>query len=115
LTAIGDVVLVIMPAAGGAPAKLRPALVLAALPGPFQVWLLCGISSQSRGLEPGWDEPLEPASAAFVQSRLHRRSFVRLSFLDSVKEADIAGRIGTLPTPLVTRLRRRLAARLTGG
>jgi hypothetical protein len=66
-------------------------------------------------LERGWDEAIEPNSAAFALSRLHERSFVRLSYIDSVEEADIAGRIGTLPGPLVTRLRRRLAARLARG
>jgi hypothetical protein len=95
LTAVGDVVLVTLPSVGGAPAKLRPALVLAALPGPFQVWLLCGISTQSHGLERGWDEAIEPNSATFALSRPHQRSFVRLSYIDSVEDADIAGRIGT--------------------
>ena len=42
----GDIVLVRMPQAGGAPAKLRPALVLATLPGPYQDALVCGISSR---------------------------------------------------------------------
>ncbi len=52
----GDVVLIRLPQAAGGPPKLRPALVLALLPGPFQSLLICGISTRLRDLEPDWDE-----------------------------------------------------------
>lgn len=38
----GDVVLIRLPQAAGEPPKLRPALILALLPGPFQSLLICG-------------------------------------------------------------------------
>jgi mRNA-degrading endonuclease toxin of MazEF toxin-antitoxin module len=48
----GDVVLVKLPQFGGGPLKLRPALVLALLPAPFQNVLICGISTRLQDLEP---------------------------------------------------------------
>lgn len=41
----GDVVLIPLPQFAGGTAKLRPALVLSLLPGPYQNVLLCGIST----------------------------------------------------------------------
>jgi mRNA interferase MazF len=57
----GDVVLTRLPQfAGGAP-KLRPALLLASLPGPYQTQLVCGISPQLHHQQPHGDELIQPA------------------------------------------------------
>ena len=42
----GDVVLIALPQVGSAASKLRPALLLVGLPGPYQNLLLCGVSTQ---------------------------------------------------------------------
>ena len=47
-----NVVLIRLPQASGGPPKLRPALVLAELPGPFQSRLMCGISTRLRDIQP---------------------------------------------------------------
>ncbi|MBI3465661.1 MAG: type II toxin-antitoxin system PemK/MazF family toxin [Planctomycetes bacterium] len=52
----GEIVLIRLPQTGGAASKLRPALVLSNLLGPYQNVLLCGISTQLHQLQPGWDE-----------------------------------------------------------
>ena len=44
----GDVVLIPLPQVMGGSPKLRPALVLSQLPGPFQNVLVCGISTRLR-------------------------------------------------------------------
>ena len=75
----GDVVLIRLPQAGGGPPKLRPALVLAMLPGPFQNVLICGISTRLQDLQPDWDELIQPDDADYSASGLHRLSAVRLS------------------------------------
>jgi mRNA interferase MazF len=67
----GDVVLVRMPVTGGGPPKLRPALLLSVLPGPYQNLLLCGISTQLHEQQPDWDESLRPADADYKRSGLH--------------------------------------------
>ena len=43
----GDVVLIPIPESSGG-AKLRPAVVIALLPGPYQSLLICGISTRSH-------------------------------------------------------------------
>ena len=48
----GDVVLIRLPQSTGGPSKLRPALVLAIMPGPYQNVLICGISTQLQNLQP---------------------------------------------------------------
>ena len=42
----GEIVLIRLPQFGGGAQKLRPALLLATLPGPYQTHLVCGISAQ---------------------------------------------------------------------
>ena len=44
----GEIVLLRLPLPDLSPAKLRPVLVLAELPGPFEYCLVCGISSLFR-------------------------------------------------------------------
>ncbi len=47
----GDVIHILLPQLGGGPPKLRPALLLADLPGAYQNLLLCGISTQLHYLQ----------------------------------------------------------------
>jgi mRNA interferase MazF len=108
----GDVVLARMPQAAGAPTKLRPALVLAPLPGPYQTAVLCGISTRWQSLVPGWDEMVQPGDSDFAGSGLHRASAIRLSFLYAATPADITGFIGHIDPARLARLRQRLSDHL---
>jgi hypothetical protein len=100
----GEVVLIRLPDATGGPPKLRPALVLATLPGPFQSLLICGIST----LQPNWDEKIDPKDADFSASGLHRLSAIRLSYLYAAEGQEIAGCIGRIGGERLDRLRQRL-------
>lgn len=104
----GDVVLARLPGGAG-PVKLRPAVLLAAVPGPIQVALLCGISTLLKPFSLNWDEPIEPADPDFVASGLQQTSMIRLSYLRSVTAAEIVGRIDHAR---LTRLRQRLSDHL---
>ena len=55
---------------GGGAQKLRPALLLATLPGPYQTHFVCGISTQLSHLRPDWDELIQPSDFAFVSGQL---------------------------------------------
>ena len=77
----GDVVLIPLPQLGAATAKLRPALLLADLPDPYQNLLLCGISSQLHHLQANWDELLQSGDADFLASGLHSASVIRSDHL----------------------------------
>jgi mRNA-degrading endonuclease toxin of MazEF toxin-antitoxin module len=108
----GDVVLIRLPATGSGAPELRPALVLARLPGPYQNVLLSGISTQVQFLVPDWDELVQSADSDFAHSGLHRPSAVRLSYLYAADPSELAGTIGSVAAARLARLRGRLASHL---
>jgi mRNA interferase MazF len=105
----GDVALIPLPQLGGGAAKLRPALVLALLPGPYQNVLLCGISTQLHLLEPNWDEAIQPSDPDFAGSGLHQASAIRLSYLYAADATEITGVIGRIDPARLAQLRSRLS------
>jgi mRNA interferase MazF len=108
----GDVVLLPVPQlAGGAP-KLRPALVLSLLPGPFQNVLICGISTQVHKVIRDWDELMATTESDFARSGLHRNSAIRLSYLYSAERSEITGIIGEIDSSRLERLLTRLSDHL---
>jgi len=108
----GDVVLIPLTQHGGATPKLRPALLLAALPGPYQNLLICGISTQLQQLQANWDELVQAADTDFPSSGLHRASVIRLSYLHAADPTEIAGTIGQIDPSRLQRLRQRLSDHL---
>ncbi len=108
----GEVVLVPLAQAGGGPDKMRPALVLALLPGPYQNVLVCGISPQMYDLRRDWDELVGPRDDDFSGSGLHHASVIRLSYLYAADSREVAGVIGSIGDDRLQRLRARLAALL---
>ena len=105
----GDIVLLSIPQLGGGKPKLRPALVLAQLPGPYQSLLVCGISSQLEAAEDGWDEVIEAGQDVFAATGLRKSSVVRLSYLYAADSNELEGRIGSIPSDLLAKLKARLA------
>lgn len=108
----GDVVLIRLPQIGGGPTKLRPALLLAGLPGPYQNLLVCGITTQLHQQVADWDELIENGDSDYARSALHRDSVVRLSYLYAADRAEIAGAIGRIDPSRLDRLLTRLAKHL---
>jgi mRNA interferase MazF len=90
----GDVILISLPLFGGGTPKLRPALLLANFPGPYQNLLICGISTQLHLQEPNWDELVQPSDADFISSGLRHPSLIRLSYLYAADASEITGTIG---------------------
>lgn len=107
-----DVVLIALPQIAGGVPKLRPALLLADLPGPYQNLLLCGISTQLHQLQVNWDELLDASDADFAGSGLHQASVIRLSYLYAADLREIAGVIGAIDPTRWARLRQRLSDHL---
>jgi mRNA interferase MazF len=107
----GDVVLIPLPDIAGV-LKLRPALVLADLPGLYQSLLICGISTQMFQIQPNWDEAIQRGNADFAQSGLHQDSAIRLSYLRAASPTEVVRAIGKLDPSRLTRLRTRLADHL---
>lgn len=110
----GDVVLIRLPQTAGGPPKLRPALVLALLPGPFQSVLICGVSTRLRDLQADWDKPIGPEDGDYSSSGLHQRSAIRLSYLYAADVREMSGPIGRIAPPRLQRLRQRVIYLLGG-
>jgi mRNA interferase MazF len=108
----GDVVLIRMAQFAGGPLKLRPARLLAILPGPYQTHLVCGISTQLHQEQPAWDELIQPGDSDYTGSGLHRASIVRLSYLHATDPNETAGVIGQVEPARLERLLTRLADHL---
>ena len=108
----GDVVLIPLPQLGGGSSKLRPALVVVLLPGPYQNVLLCGISTQLHLLLPNWDDLIQTTDSDFAASGLHQESVIRLSYLYAADASEITGVIGSVDPIRLARVRTRLADHL---
>lgn len=109
----GQIVLFRFPQADLAAGKLRPALLLGALPGPYDDWLICMISSQLRHFTRDFDEIVTEPDSDFSQSGLKAPSVIRAGRLAVVEGNMLLGAIGTIAPERLKRIKGRLAAWLT--
>jgi mRNA interferase MazF len=94
--------------------KLRPALLLSEVPGPYDDWLICMISSQVRQRVEGFDELIEEDDKDFPHSGLKVTSVIRIGRLAAVEGQILAGSIGTISPERMQRIRRKLAKWIGG-
>jgi mRNA interferase MazF len=106
----GEIVLLRMPQPDLLEGKLRPVLVLSALPGRFGDVLVWGVSSQLHQEIPQWDERLTPDDPDFATSGLKVASVTRLYWLAAVSPDVSVGALGFIAQDRLLRLRQRLAA-----
>jgi mRNA interferase MazF len=104
----GDVVLARFPFTDGSGMKLRPALVLAQVPGPHDDYLVLFISSQLRTAVAGVDIVLGRQHPAFGRSGLKVPSVLRIGKLATVSTALIVGPLGKIDDPLLAEVVGRL-------
>ena len=81
----GQIVLFTFPLADLAHGKSRPALLLGRLPGPYDDWLMCMISSQTRHYVEGFDEIVSEDTPDFATSGLKTASVIRVGRLAVVE------------------------------
>jgi len=105
----GQVVLFRFPRTDLEEGKLRPALLLGKLPGEYDDWLLCMISSQLHHYVAGFDEIIEESDADFVGSGLKKTSVIRIGRLAAVEGRVLVGAIGEIAPERLNRIKRRLA------
>jgi mRNA interferase MazF len=105
----GQVVLFRFPHTDLAEGKLRPALLLSAVPGQFDDWLICMITSQLRHLVEGFDEVIRPIDNDYADSGLKTESRVRLGRLAVIDGATLFGAIGRLSPGRFERIRHKVA------
>lgn len=101
----GQVVVFRFPQADLVSGKLRPALLLGKVPGPYGDWLICMISSQLRHHIEGFDEVIEANDADFPDSGLKVSSVVRVGRLAVVQSSLLLGSIGEISRDRLIRIR----------
>ncbi len=108
----GQMVLFRFPKTDQTIAKLRPALVLRSLPGPFEDWLICMVSSQLGQEISGFDERL--TASEFVISGLRASSVIRIARLAIVERSVLCGAIGQVASERLTRIKLKLGQWIAG-
>lgn len=110
----GQIILFRFPQADQVSGKLRPALVIRKLPGPYNDWLICMISSQISQLIPEFDEILSEEDTDFEHSGLKESSVIRISRLAVVDRSVLLGAVGEIDTQRLTRIKHRLSNWIKG-
>ena len=89
--------------------KLRPALLLGKLPGEYDDWLICMISSQTRQYLAGFDEIILDSDDDFKQSGLKSTSVIRVGRLAVVSGEILLGAIGEISDERLNRVKKNLS------
>lgn len=89
--------------------KLRPVLFIKKLPGNFNDWLVCMISTKMKNEIHGTDEVISMTSDDFQLSGLKHESLIRILRLAVVDENIFAGSIGEISTERLLRIKRNLS------
>ncbi len=89
--------------------KLRPALLLGKLPGDYDDWLICMISSQTRQHIAGFDEIVQENDEDFGESGLKVASVIRVGRLAVVSGEILLGAIGQVSRERLSRVKKHLS------
>src|ERR671923_1511498 len=89
--------------------KLRPALLLGKLPGEYDNWLICMISSQTHQYVAGFDEIVQENDDDFGESGLKVTSVIRVGRLAVVSGDILIGAIGQVSSERLSRVKKHLA------
>ena len=88
--------------------KLRPALLLGKLPGNYDDWLICMISSQTHQYVAGFDEIIQENDVDFGESGLKVTSVIRVGRLAVVSGEILLGAIGQVSGERLSRVKKHL-------
>lgn len=105
----GQVVVFQFPQTDLEPGRLRPALLLEKLPGEYDDWLICMISSQTRHYLPGFDEIVQETDDDFGKSGLKVASIVRVGRLAAVSGEILLGAISQVSNERLRRVKKHLS------
>ena len=110
----GQVVLFRFPQTDQEVGKLRPAIILRRLPGPYEDWLICMASSKLGHAVPGLDEVMSMADLDFAASGLKTPSVIRVCRLAVADRRILVGAIGEVARERLARIRANLSAWIAG-
>lgn len=104
----GEVSLVCFPRTDLQRGKYRPVLLLSKMPGPFDDWLICAITSQLRHEVKGWDERVDGIDDDFKSSGLKASSLIRIGKLATLEEGVLEGVLGEISADRLRRILKQL-------
>ena len=105
----GQIVIFRFPQTDLEESKLRPALLLGKLPGEYDDWLICMISSQTHQYIAGFDEMVQENEDDFGESGLKVSSVIRVGRLAVVSGEILLGAIGQVSSERLGRVKKRLS------
>jgi len=105
----GQIVLFRFPQTDLEDGKFRPALLLGKLPGEYDDWLICMISSQTRHYIAGFDETVQEEDTDFGESGLKVTSIIRVGRLAVVSGEILLGAIGQVSNERLGRIKKHLS------
>ena len=105
----GQVVLLRFPYADLREGKLRPALLLCKLPGKYDDWLTCMVTSQLRQYTPDFDHIIQEGDPDFVDSGLKMTSVIRVGRLAVVEGELLLGAMGQISSERLRRIKAQVA------
>jgi mRNA interferase MazF len=110
----GQVVLIPFPYADLREGKFRPALLLCKLPGKYDDWLTCMITSQLRQYTPEFDHIIQEGDPDFEDSGLKMDSVIRVGRLAVIQGDLLPGAIGQISSERLQQIKDRLVEWITG-
>ena len=105
----GQIVLFEFPQANLEKGKPRPALLISQLPGEYDDWLICMISSQIHQYIPDFDEIIQENDPDFIESGLRIPSVIRISRLAVIEGEILIGAIGQIFHDRLQRIKANIA------
>ena len=105
----GQVVLFSFPESNLEKNKLRPALILKRLPGKFDDWLICMISTSLHQEISNFDEMIIKINSDFILSGLKKDSLIRISRIAVVSSKLLQGKIGEIDNERIKRIKLKLS------
>lgn len=101
----GQIVLFHFPQTDQPTGKVCSALVLRKLPGPYDDWLICMISTHLSQQIEGLDEIITSDDSDFGESGLKAPSLFRISPLAVIDKSILLGAIGTISADRLFRIK----------
>jgi mRNA interferase MazF len=94
--------------------KLRPCMVVTSVPGEFDDFLTCMITTNMTRAVASVDELLTPDDSDFSQSGLKKSSVLRICRVAVINKSSMMGRLGNISPDRLSRVRSRLADWVVG-
>jgi mRNA interferase MazF len=110
----GKIVLFRFPQTDQSRGKLRPALVIRKLPGQYDDWLICMISTQVSQQIQDLDDFIRPEDGDFKDSGLKALSLFRVSRLAVVEKSILLGILGEISDDRLIRIKSSLSNWIKG-